>query len=413
MIKRMNLSLFILMMLSLVVVFDAFSSENSKKEYIKKDNNFLAYNKGIVFDSITGLEWVAGPDRDIKYEDARKWVEALKTAGGGWRMPMVKELKTLFYKGKGTRNMTPLIKTSGKWIWSGEAKNSATAGSFDLIYGEAKSKTARYLSKDGRVFAVRLRPSKEEEAQEKEITNSVGMKFAFIPPGTFTMGSPKDERGRDYSERQHKVTLTRGFYMQTTEVTQGQWLAVMGTRPWIINRGSNKGKPKSEVREDPECAVSWVTWNMCQEFIQKLNEMEGVNKYRLPTESEWEYACRAGSSTKFCFGDGYDMLGDYAWYSENAGRVKERYAHKVGGKKPNQWGLYDMHGNVKEWCEDLYGNYPFGHAVDPTGPSEGSKRVVRGGEWNGGRIHCRSANRSSDRPNGWDFNLGFRVARDL
>ena len=139
MIKRMNLSLFILMMLSLVVVFDAFSSENSKKEYIKKDNNFLAYNKGIVFDSITGLEWVAGPDRDIKYEDARKWVEALKTAGGGWRMPMVKELKTLFYKGKGTRNMTPLIKTSGKWIWSGEAKNSATAGSFDLIYGEAGS----------------------------------------------------------------------------------------------------------------------------------------------------------------------------------------------------------------------------------------------------------------------------------
>ncbi len=390
------------------------SGPASKKDTFEKDKNFTAYQEGIVFDSITGLEWIAGPDKDMNWDGAQSWAEGLKIAGGGWRMPTLNELKTLYYKGRGSRNMTPLLETSGWWVWSGEAEDSSSACNFGFLYGEGKTKTARHVSKDGRAFAVRLRASKDQDVKEKHFTNTVGMKFAYIPPGTFTMGSPReDRRGWAPDERQHKVTLSKGFYMQMTEVTQEQWFAVMGTKPWVSSLGSSKEKPRNQVRVDPECPVSWVTWDMCQEFIQKLNEKEGVNTYRLPTESEWEYACRAGSSTRFCFGDDYNGLDEYAWCSENAGSVKERYAHKVGTKKPNPWGLYDMHGNLKEWCADWYGEYPFGHAVDPQGPSEGSERVRRGGGWNSWSIHCRSPHRSKDRPHGWDFDLGFRVVRDL
>lgn len=385
----------------------------SSVSYLEKERNFVADGDGIVFDTITGLEWVAGPDRDSNWEEACSWTENLKIRGGGWRLPTLKELSTLFYKGQGSRNMPSLLKISGWWVWSGEARDTYSACAFGFLYGDSKCKIARHLSKDTRAFAVRSRPSKAQDISslQKSLTNSLGMKFVFIPPGTFLMGSPKNERGRrPDKERQHKVTLTKGFYIQTTEVTQGQWVAVMGTKPWITQWSSGP-KLQANVIEDPACALSWVTWNMAQHFLKKLNDKEGVNKYRLPTESEWEYACRAGSSTAFCFGDDSGELGDYAWYIENAGRVRERYAHKVGNKKPNQWGLYDMHGNVMEWCEDWYGEYPAGHAVDPTGPSEGTERVVRGGDWNVNDIYCRSAYRGSDRPQGWDFNRGFRVVR--
>ncbi|HLC15756.1 MAG TPA: SUMF1/EgtB/PvdO family nonheme iron enzyme, partial [Thermodesulfovibrionia bacterium] len=163
------------------------------------------------------------------------------------------------------------------------------------------------------------------------IENSLKMKFAYIPPGKFMMGSTN-------------VTLSQGFFMQTTPVTQGQWKALMGNNPSRFKRCGD------------DCPVESVSWHDAQKFIEKLNKREGVNKYRLPTEAEWEYAARAGSDTAYCFGDDEARLSEYAWYDKNSdGRT-----HPVAKKKPNAWWLYDMHGNVWEWSEDWYGDYPTG-----------------------------------------------------
>ena len=226
-----------------------------------------------------------------------------------------------------------------------------------------------------------------------KITNALGMAFVWIEPGTFMMGSPSSESGRDDDEGQHRVTLTKGFYMQTTEVTQGQWKAVMGSNPsYLKNCGDN-------------CSVESVSWNDVQEFIRKLNSRTG-GQCRLPTEAEWEYAARAGSSTRFCFGDSDSGLGSYAWYDGNSGKT----THAVARKQPNAWGLYDMHGNVWEWCSDWYGDYPPGSVTDPEGPSSGTRRVNRGGSWIDDARGCRSALRGRDAPTGLSRNLGFRLA---
>ena len=148
--------------------------------------------------------------------------------------------------------------------------------------------------------------------------------------------------------------------------------------------------------------VETVSWVDVQWFIRKLNGLEGKDKYRLPTEAEWEYACRAGSNTRFCFGDDDGKLGQYAWYDSNSGSKTQ----PVGKKKPNDWGLYDMHGNVWEWCEDYYGDYP-------AGPSSGSDRVIRGGGWNNNAGGCRSSNRLRDNPRGRGQGMGFRLARPV
>jgi formylglycine-generating enzyme required for sulfatase activity len=194
----------------------------------------------------------------------------------------------------------------------------------------------------------------------------VGMKLNLIPAGTFLMGSTQLDRDRYFLdlgvEPLRKVTITKAFYIQTTEVTQGQWKAVMGTEPW-------KGKKyvKQYVKEGPNYPATYVSWNDTVAYCKKLSEKEGKT-YRLPTEAEWEYACRAGAKTTWSFGDERRELGDYAWYEENAWDIDERYAHQVGLKKPNAFGLYDMHGNVYEWCHDY-----FSARVGP--------RVLRGGSW--------------------------------
>jgi len=230
----------------------------------------------------------------------------------------------------------------------------------------------------------------------KRITNAVGMLFVLIPSGTFVMGSPSSEKKRYDDERQHRVTLTEPFYMQVTEVTQGQWKAVMGNNPSFYD-GCGDRFP-----------VEQVSWDDCQAFIEVLNQREGVSKYRLPTEAEWEYACRAGTGTPFNTGkclstDQANYNGNYAYPGCSKGKFRH-ITTSVGSFPPNAWGLYDMHGNVWEWCSDWYGEYPAGPATDPRGPESGTIRVHRGGSWNYCAECCRCAYRVKRAP---DFRIDF------
>ncbi len=200
----------------------------------------------------------------------------------------------------------------------------------------------------------------------KEFTIFIGMNFVWIPPGTFQMGSPKDEHGRSQDEILHKVTLTRGFYLGVTTVTQEQWLAVMGANPSF-----HKGEKNLPV----EC----VSWDDCQVFLEKLSKKEG-QVYRLPTEAEWEYACRAGTTTPFYFGDNItsdsmvNFNGNYP-YRKGIGSARNRTT-QVGIFPANAWGLFDMHGNVMQWCADSYLDYPQGAVVDPHDPYPEPARVA-------------------------------------
>jgi formylglycine-generating enzyme required for sulfatase activity len=226
--------------------------------------------------------------------------------------------------------------------------------------------------------------------------NSLGQEFKLIPAGTFTMGSPSGEPGRWISEGpQHQVTLTQPFYMQTTEVTQAQWEAVMGWNP---------------SGECPACPVESVSWDDVQTYITKMN-LRGEGTYSLPTEAQWEYAARAGSTTAFYSGnitksEGEDPnLDAIGWYNWNSS-IK---AHPVAQKTANAWELYDMSGNASEWCQDRYGSYASSAVSDPTGPSSGSHRVLRGGSWDDPAKYCRSAFRFSRGPGFRGY--GFRLLR--
>ena len=215
------------------------------------------------------------------------------------------------------------------------------------------------------------------------------MSFKPLPVGTFMMGEGKEA---------HQVKLlTQVFELGIYEVTQEQYEKVMGTNP-----SNFKG------RQNP---VENVSWDDAVEFCRKLSALPAEKSagyvYRLPTEAEWEYACRAGTKTDYSFGNSDAELGDYGWYDENSGKT----THPVGGKKPNAWGLYDMHGNVREWCQDWYGDYPSGSVTDPTGAASGSIRVNRGGSWNYYSANCRSARRSRNTPDNRNYYLGFRVLR--
>jgi formylglycine-generating enzyme required for sulfatase activity len=239
-----------------------------------------------------------------------------------------------------------------------------------------------------------------------EITNAIDMTLNLIPAGTFLMGSRENEIDRTDDEHRHKVTISKAFYLQTTEVTQGQWKAVMGTEPWQGER---------YVKEGPDYPATYVSWDDAIAFCKKFSEQEGKS-YRLPTEAEWEYACRAGTKTAWSFGNDEKELGDYAWYDKNAWDIDEKYAHQVGLKKPNAFGLYDMHGNVWEWCHDYYGEdyYKQSPKKDPMGPARGSFRVLRGGSWDYYSRDSRSAFRSWDVADSRSDVLdGFRLVREL
>ncbi len=230
-------------------------------------------------------------------------------------------------------------------------------------------------------------PASEEDRaafQQRELEkilrsgNSIGIHFVEIPAGEFSRGSLR-------------VRITKPFYLSIHEVTQEQYERVMGNNPSKF-KGAN-------------LPVERVSWEDAVEFCRELSLKEGQT-YRLPTEAEWEYTCRAGSMTAYCFGDDASWLGQYAWYGPNSGWK----TNPVGKKRPNAWGLYDMHGNVWEWCQDWHGDYPSEDVTDPTGPKEGSARVIRGGSWFNLEWYCRSAYRSWRRPSNRNHYLGFRVA---
>jgi formylglycine-generating enzyme required for sulfatase activity len=240
--------------------------------------------------------------------------------------------------------------------------------------------------------------------------------FVEIPPGMFFMGSPESEAGRGTDEVLHQVTLTQGFSLQATPVTQALWLAVMGTNPSVFTQDS---------LDQP---VENVSWNECQEFIQRINCM-GNDHYRLPTEAEWEYACRAATTTACAGGKLIELQGGLdpvldalGWYCANSGAT----THAVAGKQPNAWGFYDLHGNVMEWCQDGYAPYgdirmhkvqgewvtTTNERIDPVGLPEAKARVVRGGSWISTGRQCRSAARLAWPAGGRSNFIGLRLVRE-
>ncbi len=273
---------------------------------------------------------------------------------------------------------------------------------------------------------------------ENNIINSIGMTFNLISVGTFTMGSPDTEPGRLPEESEHQVTLTKPFYIQTTEVTQGQWQEVIGNNPAFYNRGENY-------------PIESVNWFEAAYFANSLSQSEGRSKcyvltdctntpgndmectgvsikanctgYRLPTEAEWEFSARAGTNTAYAkpcnfdenvteiglgFNSNLASMGWYAWNNTNGGYISG--TKPVTQKQPNSWGLYDMHGNVHEWCQDWRGDYPTGSVTDPMGPLVGDFRLFRGGNWSLEARSARSAGlRYNNKPGSIFLDLGFRL----
>jgi formylglycine-generating enzyme required for sulfatase activity len=227
-----------------------------------------------------------------------------------------------------------------------------------------------------------------------EVTNSVGMKFTLIPSGLFTMGADLNfERGNDFETPQRRITISRPFYIGIYEVTQAEWMSVMD--------GANPSNFKGRT-----LPVEWVSWDDASSFVRKLNQKEGTEKYRLPTEAEWEYSARAGTTSAYFFGDDKSSLGTYSWFNDNSGNE----THPVGGKSPNPWGLYDIYGNVAEWIQDFYGDYSGAAATDPKGPSKGSFHVFRGCGKYSSAVLCQSAIRFRFYPENRLTILGLRLA---
>jgi formylglycine-generating enzyme required for sulfatase activity len=298
------------------------------------------------------------------------------------------------------------------------------------------------------IAAVKEHMTPEQLALSDPIANSVGMVLVPVLAGEFQMGtfvneaSPEErfdklmqnpdvikkiengdttEEGlMKYAQRrakedkgrrggpdtpQHLVKITKSFYLGVCEVTQQQYEAVMTEKPWA-------GQPL--VEEGPDYAATYITWKHAVEFCKKLSEQENES-YRLPTEAEWEYACRAGTTSTFNFGDDGKLLAEHAWHDANAYKNEEQYAHVVGQKQPNSWAVYDMHGNASEWCSDWFGGYDRKQqeVVDPLGPEKGRTRIWRGGSFAENGINMRSASRTrfGQRDYRPEFAAGFRVVR--
>lgn len=228
--------------------------------------------------------------------------------------------------------------------------------------------------------------------------NSIGMEFVLVSPGAFLMGAGDGTGAVSEDEQpQHRVTISRPFYLGRYEVTQEHWARIMGSNP------SHSRSPSNPVER--------VSWNDVQRFITRLMKQEPDQVYRLPTEAEWEYACRAGSTERFSFGAEEWMSKDYIWCY----RSTDSTAKRVGSLRPNAWGLHDMHGNVWEWCQDWYGRsyYSQSPQADPRGPDRGSRRVMRGGAWTTTADGCRASARQLGMPDDRNWDIGFRLVRTI
>jgi len=268
-----------------------------------------------------------------------------------------------------------------------EDVNYGDPGNFSDQWYEAREVEIGRVEKECEARSKALNKAWREE---EDLGKGVKLEMVLIPAGKFVMGSPKKEKGRYDDEMQHEVTLTKPFYMGKYEVTQEQWEGVTGKNPSYSKNAKNP--------------VTDVSWDDCQEFIKKLNGIT-KGKYRLPTESEWEYACRAGTSAVYSFGDKITPK-DAHYGDSKLGKPIE-----VGSYKPNAFGLYDMHGNVWEWCEDWKADYPKGAVIDPKGPAKGEDRVLRGGSYTREESIARSRNRHGSAPFIRDRSVGFRLAR--
>jgi formylglycine-generating enzyme required for sulfatase activity len=250
---------------------------------------------------------------------------------------------------------------------------------------------------------------------DKPIVNSLGMKLVPVPAGKFTMGSPKDEPGRSDDETQHEVEISKPFLMGATHVTQDQYAKVMGKNPsWFSANGS--ARKKLTDRDTGSYPVDNVAWKDAVLFCEKLTQSEGKRKYRLPTEAEWEYACREAGAAKSAYSVGDTLASEAANYDGNFPLGTKKgpnlaRSSKAGSYPANKLGLSDMHGNIWQWCSDWYGKdyYANSPAKDPTGPSRGSSRVLRGGGWCTTAKECRSAYRGNEAANFSDGTVGFRV----
>ncbi len=231
-------------------------------------------------------------------------------------------------------------------------------------------------------------PTVNRQAELNKLINNM----VYVSGGTFTMGATSEQGSEAYDDEKptHSVTLN-SFYLCKYEVTQALWQAVMGNNPSYF-KGNN-------------LPVEWVSWDDCQTFISRLNSLTGKN-FRLPTEAEWEYAARGGNRSRGYKYSGSNVLSDVAWYTDNGGSK----THPVGSKSPNELGLYDMSGNVWEWCSDWKGTYSSFAQTNPTEPSSGSYRVGRGGSWDRSVWDCRSSCRPGGAPDGLDADLGLRLA---
>ncbi len=247
-------------------------------------------------------------------------------------------------------------------------------------------------------------------AHSKEITITLPggetMEMVWIAPGTFRMGSPSSEPGRREDEGPfHERFISKGFYLGKYEVTQAQWISVMEWRPWL-------GKDEKYVKEGPEIPAVCISWTDAQQFVDRMNAAEGREVYRLPNEAEWEYASRAGTTTRWSFGENEGLLKQHAWYFTPPDRPGKDRAQKVGMKRPNPWKLYDTHGNVWEWVQDKYGPNLTRIRADSTAPDTHAYRVLRGGAFSTLASSTRSASRYGYDPLGRISSVGFRILKE-
>ncbi|MDB5261381.1 MAG: hypothetical protein JWQ14_662 [Adhaeribacter sp.] len=269
-------------------------------------------------------------------------------------------------------------------------------------------------SRDGANKQMRVPSAPYNMTKKDVITNSIGMEFIAIPAGSFMMGARNNVADAYDSEKpQHQVSISKLFSIGKYEVSQAQWEAIMGSNPYTLDRSNpycNLPGMKERITKPNHPAT--VSWNDAQAFIKRLNAKEGHNRYRLPTEAEWEYAARAGTTTAYSFGNNANELGKYAWYGEY---FSTGGTHPAGTKPPNPWGLYDVHGNVWEWVQDFYSNsyYAQSPSIDLKGPATGKDHVVRGGSWHITADSWRSTFRKPYAPDYRGISIGFRLVMEV